>query len=100
MTTQTGGLDVRPSRMFDVEVARVTRLCPSFVRFTFRGPDLDKFADNGRDQRIKLLLLAARRLGRAAPRRPRLVRRLAHDARRGAQPHAHLHRPHRAAEPP
>ncbi|MBL0888093.1 siderophore-interacting protein [Myceligenerans indicum] len=42
--------------MFDVEVARVTRLCPSFVRVTFTGPDLDRFADNGHDQRIKLLL--------------------------------------------
>lgn len=60
MTTKTEGLEVKPSRMFDVEVARVTRLCPSFVRFTFRGPDLDKFADNGRDQRIKLLLPSPR----------------------------------------
>ena len=40
MTTKTEGLEAKPSRMFDVEVARVTRLCPSFVRFTFRGPDL------------------------------------------------------------
>nr|WP_125776692.1 siderophore-interacting protein [Antribacter gilvus] len=44
--------------MFDVEVTRVTRLCPSFVRITFTGADLDQFADNGRDQRIKLLLPA------------------------------------------
>ncbi|WP_402466302.1 siderophore-interacting protein [Isoptericola aurantiacus] len=44
--------------MFDVEVARVTRLCPSFVRITFTGADLDEFADNGADQRIKLLLPA------------------------------------------
>lgn len=44
--------------MFDVEVARVTRLCPSFVRITFTGEDLDQFADNGCDQRIKFLLPA------------------------------------------
>ncbi|WP_410908407.1 siderophore-interacting protein [Puerhibacterium sp. TATVAM-FAB25] len=48
----------QPWRMFDVEVTRVTRLCPSFVRITFTGSDLDRFADNGRDQRIKLLLPA------------------------------------------
>ncbi|WP_460754559.1 siderophore-interacting protein [Myceligenerans cantabricum] len=44
--------------MFDVEVSRVTRLCPSFVRVTFTGAELDRFADNGHDQRIKLLLPA------------------------------------------
>ncbi|PZR52566.1 siderophore-interacting protein [Xylanimonas oleitrophica] len=44
--------------MFDVEVSRVTRLCPSFVRITFTGEDLHEFADNGRDQRIKFLLPA------------------------------------------
>nr|WP_277210788.1 siderophore-interacting protein [Isoptericola croceus] len=44
--------------MFDVEVKRVTRLCPSFVRITFTGDDLDQFADNGADQRIKFLLPA------------------------------------------
>ncbi|MEG3613837.1 siderophore-interacting protein [Isoptericola sp. MSP01] len=48
----------RPWRMFDVEVLRVTRLCPSFVRITFTGEDLHEFADNGRDQRIKFLLPA------------------------------------------
>ncbi|ACZ30468.1 FAD-binding 9 siderophore-interacting domain protein [Xylanimonas cellulosilytica DSM 15894] len=50
--------EVQPWRMFDVEVKRVVRLCPSFVRVTFTGPDLHLFADNGRDQRIKLLLPA------------------------------------------
>ncbi|MFI1996130.1 siderophore-interacting protein [Actinoplanes sp. NPDC020271] len=45
-----------PFRFFPVEVARITRLSPSFVRVTFTGDDLDKFADNGFDQRIKLLL--------------------------------------------
>jgi NADPH-dependent ferric siderophore reductase len=44
--------------MFDVTVSRVTRLCPSFIRVTFTGDDLDQFADNGRDQRIKFLLPA------------------------------------------
>lgn len=47
-----------PWRMFDVVVDRVVRLCPSFVRVTFTGADLDGFADNGRDQRIKFLLPA------------------------------------------
>ena len=50
--------EVQPWRMFDVEVARVVRLCPSFVRITFTGPDLHLVADNGRDQRIKFLLPA------------------------------------------
>ncbi|GAA1868881.1 siderophore-interacting protein [Myceligenerans crystallogenes] len=45
-----------PWRMFDVEVTRVVRLCPSFVRVTFTGGDLHRFADNGRDQRIKFVL--------------------------------------------
>ena len=48
----------QPWRMFDVTVARVTRLCPSFVRITFTGDELDQFADNGCDQRVKLLLPA------------------------------------------
>jgi iron complex transport system ATP-binding protein len=56
--TQTATLTTTPFRMFDVEVRRVTRLCPSFVRVTFTGDDLDAFADNGRDQRIKFLLPA------------------------------------------
>lgn len=50
---------VTPWRMFDVQVSRVTRLCPSFVRVTFVGDDLHEFADNGRDQRIKFLLPSA-----------------------------------------
>lgn len=48
----------QPYRMFDVTVSRVTRLCPSFIRITFTGDDLDGFADNGKDQRIKFLLPA------------------------------------------
>ncbi|NJP33654.1 siderophore-interacting protein [Micromonospora thermarum] len=50
--TQT--LPVAPWRMFTVEARAVRRLSPSFVRVTFTGPDLDRFADNGYDQRIKL----------------------------------------------
>ncbi|MER7456819.1 siderophore-interacting protein [Micromonospora sp. NPDC126480] len=50
--TQT--LPVAPWRLFTVEVRSVRRLSPSFVRVTFTGPDLDRFADNGYDQRVKL----------------------------------------------
>lgn len=50
--TQT--LPVAPWRLFTVEVRAVRRLSPSFVRVTFTGPDLDRFADNGYDQRVKL----------------------------------------------
>ncbi|MEV4353650.1 siderophore-interacting protein [Nonomuraea sp. NPDC049625] len=42
--------------MFDVRVARLERLSPSFLRVTFTGEDLGIFADNGYDQRIKLIL--------------------------------------------
>ncbi|MFI2665797.1 siderophore-interacting protein [Micromonospora carbonacea] len=52
--TQT--LPIAPWRLFDVEVRAVRRLSPSFVRVTFTGVDLDRFADNGYDQRIKLAL--------------------------------------------
>ncbi|WP_166847266.1 siderophore-interacting protein [Isoptericola sp. BMS4] len=55
---RTSETPVQPFRMFDVTVSRVTRLCPSFIRITFTGDDLDQFADNGRDQRIKFLLPA------------------------------------------
>ena len=43
-------------RFFDVEVASARRLSPGFVRLTLTGPDLDHFADNGFDQRFKLVL--------------------------------------------
>ncbi|MEV4711199.1 siderophore-interacting protein [Micromonospora sp. NPDC049374] len=52
----THTLPVAPWRLFAVEVRAVRRLSPSFVRVTFTGPDLDRFADNGYDQRIKLAL--------------------------------------------
>ncbi|MFI7638917.1 siderophore-interacting protein [Nonomuraea sp. NPDC049400] len=42
--------------MFDVRVARLERLSPTFLRVTFTGADLHLFADNGYDQRIKLIL--------------------------------------------
>ncbi|MEU4238608.1 siderophore-interacting protein [Actinoplanes sp. NPDC026619] len=44
-----------PWRFFTTEVRAVQRLSPNFVRVTFTGDDLDKFADNGFDQRIKLI---------------------------------------------
>ncbi|MBQ0902144.1 siderophore-interacting protein [Micromonospora sp. U21] len=47
---------IAPWRMFAVEVRAVRRLSPSFIRVTFTGGDLDRFADNGYDQRIKLAL--------------------------------------------
>lgn len=50
--TQT--LPVAPWRLFTAEVRAARRLSPSFVRITFTGPDLDRFADNGYDQRVKL----------------------------------------------
>lgn len=46
----------RPFRMFSVRVRRVRRLSPSFARLTFTGVDLDEMADNGYDQRVKLIL--------------------------------------------
>ncbi|SCL32463.1 NADPH-dependent ferric siderophore reductase, contains FAD-binding and SIP domains [Micromonospora nigra] len=52
----THTLPIAPWRLFTVEVRAVRRLSPSFVRVTFTGPDLDRFADNGYDQRIKLAL--------------------------------------------
>lgn len=53
---QTTSARPTPFRMFHVEVDRVRRLSPSFVRLTFTGPDLDLMADNGFDQRVKLIL--------------------------------------------
>lgn len=45
-----------PWQFFDVEVARIEQLTPSFRRFTFTGPELEHFADPGRDVRIKFVL--------------------------------------------
>jgi len=44
-----------PWRLFTTTVRDVRRLSPSFVRVTFTGDDLRHFADNGFDQRIKLI---------------------------------------------
>ncbi|RKN36461.1 siderophore-interacting protein [Micromonospora musae] len=52
----TETLPIAPWRVFTVEVRAIHRLSPSFLRATFTGPDLDRFADNGWDQRIKLAL--------------------------------------------
>jgi NADPH-dependent ferric siderophore reductase len=41
-------------RFFMVEVAALQRLSPTFLRVTFTGEDLNTFADNGYDQRIKV----------------------------------------------
>jgi NADPH-dependent ferric siderophore reductase len=57
-------------RFFDTEVAVVRRLSPSFVRLTLTGPDLDEFADNGFDQRFKLVLPNAHGSYDALPRDP------------------------------
>lgn len=54
MTVETA--QVPAYRTFAVQVARVERLSPSFLRVTFTGADLDLFASNGLDQRIKVLL--------------------------------------------
>ena len=54
MTVET--VQVPAFRTFAVQVARLRRLSPSFLRVTFTGPDLDLFASNGLDQRIKVLL--------------------------------------------
>lgn len=46
-------------RHFDVTVARLERLSPSFLRVTFTGEDLDDYADLGLDARTKLLFPVA-----------------------------------------
>lgn len=48
-------LQVPAYRTFAVRVAALRRPSPSFLRVTFTGPDLDLFASNGFDQRIKVL---------------------------------------------
>jgi NADPH-dependent ferric siderophore reductase len=54
-------------RVFGVELAGRQRLSPSFVRLTFTGADLDRFADNGYDQRFKLILPVPGRPGQFPP---------------------------------
>jgi NADPH-dependent ferric siderophore reductase len=43
-------------RPFPVQVARLQRLSPSFLRVTFTGAAMSDFMSNGRDQRIKVML--------------------------------------------
>ncbi len=45
--------------VFPASVRAVTRLSPTFLRITLTGEDLDAFADNGFDQRFKLILPVA-----------------------------------------
>lgn len=47
-----------PFLLHRVRVARRRRLSDGFVRITFAGPTLSRFADPGLDQRIKLILPA------------------------------------------
>lgn len=47
-----------PFLLHRVTVARRRGLSPGFIRITFSGPTLDRFADPGLDQRIKLILPA------------------------------------------
>jgi NADPH-dependent ferric siderophore reductase len=49
-------VEIPAYRPFLVQVARVVRLSPAFLRVTFTGVDLDGCAPNGFDQRIKVLL--------------------------------------------
>lgn len=54
--TQAQDVEIQPYATFHVEVARTERLGPNFLRITFTGDALDHFADNGADQRIKLVV--------------------------------------------
>ena len=58
MDMTAAAVDIPVWRFYDVSVARVRRISPSFVRVTFAGDDLCELADNGYDQRVKLLLPA------------------------------------------
>ena len=42
-------------RPFRVTVTATRRLCPSFLRVTLAGPDLDLFGRDGLDQRVKIV---------------------------------------------
>ncbi|WP_232805698.1 siderophore-interacting protein [Glycomyces xiaoerkulensis] len=61
MTTQTAEAvpeTVRPWQPFRCRVQALRRLSPSFLRVTFGAEGLRHFADNGFDQRIKLIFPA------------------------------------------
>src|SRR3712207_2620091 len=56
MTVDTAPAPTVPAfRPFAVRVARAERIGRSFLRVTFTGADLDEFASQGADQRIKVL---------------------------------------------
>jgi NADPH-dependent ferric siderophore reductase len=55
MTDAVATLDATPFALFRVRVLGIRRVGPNIHRFTFTGPDLAHFADNGFDQRIKLV---------------------------------------------
>lgn len=42
-------------RPFRVTVTQTRRICPSFLRVTLAGPDLDLFGRDGLDQRVKIV---------------------------------------------
>ena len=52
----TRSFTASPNALFATHVARTARLSPGFVRLTLTGPDLDRFAPYGLDQRVKILL--------------------------------------------
>lgn len=63
LTSLGGGAPVRDVvrtdraayRPFRVTVAATHRVCPSFLRVTLAGPDLDLFGQDGLDQRVKIV---------------------------------------------
>lgn len=55
MSTAAPAVEAVAWRFFETRVAAVRRIGPSFVRLTLTGPDLDELADNGWDQRLKVL---------------------------------------------
>jgi NADPH-dependent ferric siderophore reductase len=57
-TEATSETTVRPFELFSVEVKALQRISPTFTRVTFVGPELANFADNGYDQRFKLIFPA------------------------------------------
>ncbi|MDD9207430.1 siderophore-interacting protein [Georgenia sp. 10Sc9-8] len=60
MSAMSTVAEVPTLRAFHVEVRAVRRVCPTFVRLTFAGPDLAEMGTGGpagtRDLRVKLLL--------------------------------------------
>ena len=95
-TTEQTGL---PMLLDEVEVVRVERLSPSFVRVELASPVLADFGVDGPlyDQRIKLIFPGEHGLptfDRSNEETAMGV--LVRTPRGGARPHAHLHRARRA----